>query len=105
MGNPLKGSAHERAGLAAIAAQLLCEAGGAVVRARDLLELADLAGAGAVPAGLTRALADLADARIVVDSRLQAFIAALRGEDPGPAAAAADFALESLQARGEARRG
>lgn len=107
MSHPYRGSAMERAGLAAIAAQLLTEAAGATVRARSLLALADLAGAGAVPAGLSRALADLADCRVVVDSRLDALQAAINSNlhESAAAQAAAAAALESLQRRGEVAGG
>ena len=98
---PMRGSAFERAGLATLAAQLLTDAAGATCRARDLLDLADLAGAGAVPAALTRALADLAESRCVVDARLDALRATLRGDHAAAALAHLDAgaALDQLQRR------
>lgn len=105
MSVPYRGSALERAGVASIAAQLLTEAAGATARARTLLNLADLAGAGAVPAALARAITELAECRIVVDSRLRVLEAALRGEVDTDAHEAAGIALESLQRRGEVAGG
>lgn len=101
MSAPIQGSAFERAGLAALAAQLLSEAAGATVRARTLLKLADVAGAGAVPKALDRAVRELAECRIVVDARLDALQAVLAGDQSESDAArlAADDALASLKAR------